>query len=172
MVRRRTPTAAVGADQTWNVHYSRFMESALDFHHVPFVHGAYAPGIGQVLTDVELIDDGTRLSMTARLNDPESGRSLAVGGEVTMPYQRHAHSWRPRKHRPISRRESDRYCSTAPAECRWGRGTRVGEGHPSRSMAWRSGRSNGHRDEQARRRRRGSIARTIGPQVEDASQPR
>lgn len=79
------PTATVGADQTWNVHYSRFMESALDFHHVPFVHGTYTPGIGQVLTDVELIDRGTRLSMTARLTDPESGRSLSVGGDVIMP---------------------------------------------------------------------------------------
>lgn len=32
-----------------------------------------------MLTDVELIDNDTRLSMTARLNDPEAGRSLAAG---------------------------------------------------------------------------------------------
>lgn len=79
------PIATVGADQIWNVHYSRFMESALDFHHVPFVHGTYTPGIGHVLTDIDLIDNGTRMSMTARLTDPDSGRSLAVGGEVIMP---------------------------------------------------------------------------------------
>ncbi|BAN04324.1 aromatic ring-hydroxylating oxygenase subunit alpha [Ilumatobacter coccineus] len=79
------PTATVGDDQVWDVHYSRFMESALDFHHVPFVHGAYTPGIGRELTDVELIDDGTRLSMTAKLTNASSGRSIAVAGEVVMP---------------------------------------------------------------------------------------
>ncbi|GJM37143.1 MAG: oxidase [Acidimicrobiales bacterium] len=74
----------VGADQTWDVHYSRFMESALDFHHVPFVHGRYAPGAGQRLTDIDLRDDGMRLSMSAALTN-EKGRSLPVAGEVIMP---------------------------------------------------------------------------------------
>jgi len=79
------PTITVGADQIWNVHYSRFMESALDFHHVPFVHGVYTPGVGQQLTDVELVDEGHRISMSAQLTDPDSGRSLRVAGDVIMP---------------------------------------------------------------------------------------
>lgn len=79
------PTATVGDDQIWDVHYSRFMESALDFHHVPFVHGRYTPGIGRELTDIELVDNGTRLSMTASLTKPGSSRSVAVAGEVVMP---------------------------------------------------------------------------------------
>ena len=79
------PTATVGADQTWNVHYSRFMESALDFHHVPFVHGRYTPGAGHLLTDVELTDSGDRIAMEAKLTNADSGRSLAVFGEVIMP---------------------------------------------------------------------------------------
>jgi nitrite reductase/ring-hydroxylating ferredoxin subunit len=79
------PTATVGADQTWRVHYSRFMESALDFHHVPFVHGRYTPGAGHLLTDVDLIDSGDRISMSAKLTNTESGRSLSVFGEVIMP---------------------------------------------------------------------------------------
>lgn len=74
----------VGADQIWDVHYSRFMESALDFHHVPFVHGRYTPGAGQQLTDIELDDQGTRMSMSASLTN-QKGRSLAVAGEVIMP---------------------------------------------------------------------------------------
>jgi len=78
------PTVAVGADQIWDVHYSRFMESALDFHHVPFVHGRYTPGAGQRLTDIELHDGGGRLAMSAALTNPR-GRSLAVSGEVVMP---------------------------------------------------------------------------------------
>lgn len=78
------PSVIVGADQTWDVHYSRFMESALDFHHVPFVHGRYTPGAGQRLTGVELQDHGTRLAMSAALAN-DSGRSLAVAGEVVMP---------------------------------------------------------------------------------------
>ncbi len=79
------PAVTVGADQIWDVHYSRFMESALDFHHVPFVHGVYTPGIGTEMSDVELNDDGNRLAMTARLVDPERNRSMHVGGEVIMP---------------------------------------------------------------------------------------
>ncbi len=78
------PTVMVGADQIWDVHYSRFMESALDFHHVPFVHGRYTPGAGQQLTDIELDDQGTRLTMSAALTNPK-GRSLAVAGDVVMP---------------------------------------------------------------------------------------
>lgn len=78
------PSVIVGADQIWDVHYSRFMESALDFHHVPFVHGRYTPGAGQRLTDVELQDHGTRLAMSAALTN-DRGRSLAVAGEVVMP---------------------------------------------------------------------------------------
>ncbi|MCO5319365.1 MAG: aromatic ring-hydroxylating dioxygenase subunit alpha [Microthrixaceae bacterium] len=79
------PTTLVGADQVWDVHYSRFMESALDFHHVPFVHGVYTPGIGRELTDVELVEQGDRISMSARLGRGGSRRSLAVAGEVIMP---------------------------------------------------------------------------------------
>lgn len=79
------PTTTVGADQIWDVHYSRFMESALDFHHVPFVHGTYTPGIGTELTDVELTDNGNRLVMTARLFNPNRNRTMDVGGEVIMP---------------------------------------------------------------------------------------
>lgn len=78
------PAVIVGADQIWDVHYSRFMESALDFHHVPFVHGRYTPGAGQQLTDIELDDQGTRMAMSASLTN-ERGRSLAVAGEVIMP---------------------------------------------------------------------------------------
>jgi len=78
------PSVIVGADQVWDVHYSRFMESALDFHHVPFVHGRYTPGAGQRLTDIDLTDHGTRLSMSAALTN-DRGRSLAVAGEVVMP---------------------------------------------------------------------------------------
>lgn len=78
------PTVIVGADQVWEVHYSRFMESALDFHHVPFVHGRYTPGAGQRLTDIELSDQGTRLAMSAALTT-DRGRSLPVSGEVIMP---------------------------------------------------------------------------------------
>lgn len=78
------PSVVVGADQIWDVHYARFMESALDFHHVPFVHGRYTPGAGQRLTNVQLVDNGTRLSMSAELTN-DAGRSLAVAGEVVMP---------------------------------------------------------------------------------------
>ena len=78
------PAVIVGADQIWDVHYSRFMESALDFHHVPFVHGRYTPGAGQQLTDIELHDHGTRLAMSAALTN-DKGRSLAVAGDVVMP---------------------------------------------------------------------------------------
>lgn len=78
------PNVMVGADQIWDVHYSRFMESALDFHHVPFVHGRYTPGAGQRLTDVELTDLGSRLAMSASLTN-DRGRSLPVAGEVIMP---------------------------------------------------------------------------------------
>lgn len=79
-----THSVIVGADQIWDVHYSRFMESALDFHHVPFVHGAYTPGAGQQLTDIKLADNGSHLAMSAELTNGR-GRSLAVGGEVVMP---------------------------------------------------------------------------------------
>lgn len=79
------PTVLVGADQVWDVHYSRFMESALDFHHVPFVHGTWTPGIGRELTGIELEDDGTRLAMRAELTDRRKGRSVKVAGEVIMP---------------------------------------------------------------------------------------
>lgn len=78
------PTVIVGADQVWDVHYSRFMESALDFHHVPFVHGRYTPGVGQRLIDVDVSDHGTRLAMSATLTN-DRGRSLPVSGEVIMP---------------------------------------------------------------------------------------
>ncbi len=43
------------------------MESALDFHRVPFVHGAYTPGVGQQLADIEPVDHVHRIAMTARL---------------------------------------------------------------------------------------------------------
>lgn len=81
----REPTITVGADQVWNVHYSRFMESALDFRPVPFVHGVYTPGVGQQLTDVRVVDEGRRISMSAKLTNPDSGRSLNVAGDVIMP---------------------------------------------------------------------------------------
>jgi nitrite reductase/ring-hydroxylating ferredoxin subunit len=79
------PPVTVGAEETWRVHYSRFMEAALDFHHAPFVHRAYLPGVGPVVRDARLVHDGDRLKMTGALTTAAGGRRFPFEGEVLMP---------------------------------------------------------------------------------------
>lgn len=79
------PPVTVGAEQIWKVHYARFMEAALDFHHVPFVHRRYVPGVGPVVRDAEVVSDGDRIRMTGALTTADGGRPFAVEGEVLMP---------------------------------------------------------------------------------------
>jgi phenylpropionate dioxygenase-like ring-hydroxylating dioxygenase large terminal subunit len=74
------PTVTVGADQIWTVHYSRFVESALDFHHVPFVHGIYTPGVGQQLTDVEAVDERASHLDVGQADRPRLGSIAERGG--------------------------------------------------------------------------------------------
>ncbi|MGH8795074.1 MAG: Rieske 2Fe-2S domain-containing protein [Stackebrandtia sp.] len=79
------PPVTVGAEQIWQVHYSRFMESALDFHHVPFVHRSYLPRIGQKMHDVVVDQDGDRIKMTGALATEDGRHRFPAEGEVLMP---------------------------------------------------------------------------------------
>lgn len=79
------PSTTVGADQIWVVHYSRFVESALDFHHVPFVHRRYVPGLGPVVRDVTLDHDRHRFAMRGVLTTEDGRRPVGFSAEVMMP---------------------------------------------------------------------------------------
>ncbi|MEM7019360.1 MAG: hypothetical protein AAF512_18715 [Pseudomonadota bacterium] len=67
-------------------HYSRMVETNLDIHHTPFVHGSVVPvGTRTELFDVGINDNHIYTRGELRRENAESGQGLAFRAELKLP---------------------------------------------------------------------------------------
>lgn len=66
-------------------HYSRMMETNLDIHHTPFVHGRVMPGVGTEVHGYTAEVDGDRVRTAGELRRPGHPRGLAFRADALLP---------------------------------------------------------------------------------------
>ncbi len=66
-------------------HYSRMMETNLDIHHTPFVHGNVIPGIGPVVRHFTAEIDGDRVRTHGELCRPGKDHGMPFRADALLP---------------------------------------------------------------------------------------
>jgi len=66
-------------------HYTRMVETNLDVHHTPFVHGSVIPGVGTRVADFEASLDGDRIRTRGELRKEGAASGMPFRDEFLMP---------------------------------------------------------------------------------------
>ena len=66
-------------------HYTRMMETNLDVHHTPFVHGAVIPGVGARVEPYEAWIDGDRIRSRGELRKEGAASGLPFRADALFP---------------------------------------------------------------------------------------
>jgi len=66
-------------------HYTRMVETNLDIHHTPFVHGNVIPGLGAAVADYHARIDGDRIYTSGRFAHRWSKQGMAFRADALLP---------------------------------------------------------------------------------------